>query len=231
MLSPQDELRIFLSLVLITVFAASSNELRIAIGTLFFWALGHVLIRRLSLSASFRHAYNTYMMVSFGLLASLNDPFWENTFGRLLDLFFDRCRFDPDVPGSGFTDWYETFRCRKAYEIDLVWQFLHVALFWSFVAVFPAVAVPLARCFATHESETTKLERPFEYMREHPGERSPWLSKQPEATVVSKRDTRYNRLSSELIFVCGPGDGLETVIDGDIEGAISRRRVLRPRLA
>ncbi|KAI4959208.1 hypothetical protein J4E86_002930 [Alternaria arbusti] len=230
MLSPQNKLRILLSLVLITIFAASSNELRIAIGTLFSWALGHVLIYRLSLSVSFRQAHNTYMMVSFGLLAGLNDPFWENTFGRLLDLFFDRCRFDPDVPGSGFTDWHETFRRRKAYEIDLVWQFLRAALFWSFVAVFLAVAVPLVRWF-THESQTTKLERAFTYTRDHPGERPPWMYKQPEATVVSKRDTRYNRLSSELIFVCGPGGGLETVIDGDIEGAISRRRALRPRFA
>ncbi|KAI4943475.1 hypothetical protein J4E91_009385 [Alternaria rosae] len=202
----RNKLRIFLSLVLITIFAASSNELRIAIGTFFSWALGHMLMRRLSLLVSFRQAHNTYMMVSFGLLAGLNDPFWENPFGRLLDLFFDLCRFDPD-------------------------QFLHAALFWSFVAVFPAIADPLARWFATHESETTKLERAFEYMMEHPGERSPWLSMQSEATVMSKRDTRYNRLSSELILVCGPGGGLDTVIDGDIEGAISRRRALRPRLA
>ncbi|KAH6858936.1 hypothetical protein BKA58DRAFT_414605 [Alternaria rosae] len=219
MLSPQNKLRIFLSLVLITIFTASSNELRIAIGTLFSWALGHMLIRRLSLSVSFRQAHNTYTMVSFGLLAGLNDPFWENAFRRLLDLFFDQCQFDPDVPGSGFTDWHETFRRRKTYEIDLVWQFLRAALFWSFVAVFVAVAVPLACWFATHESETTKLERAFAYIQDHPGE------------LVSKSDTRYNRLSSELIFVCGPGGGLETVIDGGIEGAIPRRRALRPTFA
>jgi hypothetical protein len=38
-------------------------------------------------------------------------------------------------------------------------------------------------------------------------------------------------MSSELIFVCGLGGGYETVIDGDIESAISRRRALRPRFA
>jgi hypothetical protein len=230
MLSTQNKLRIFLSLVLIAVFAASSNELRIAIGTLFSWALGHILIRRLALPTGFRKAHNTYMIVSFCLLAGFNDPFWENTFGRLLDLFFDRYRYDPDVPGSGFTDWHETFRRRKAYEIDLVWQFLRAALFWSFVAVPLPVVIPLGHWLATNVNKTTELERAFAYIEKH-GERPPWSYKQPEATVMSMRDTRYNRLSSDLIFVCGPGGGMETVIDGDIEGAISRRRALRPRFA
>ncbi|CAN9392060.1 unnamed protein product [Alternaria alternata] len=181
MLSTLNKLRVLLSLVLIAIFAASSDELRIAISTLLF---------------GYRQALNTYILVSFCLLAGLNDPFYQNTFGRLLDLFFERDRCDPDVPGSGFTDWHETFRRRKAYEIDL----------------------------------ETELERAFAYIEKH-GERPPWSYKQPEATVVSKRDTRYNLMSSELIFVCGPGGGYETVIDGDIEGAISRRRALNPRFA
>jgi hypothetical protein len=134
------------------------------------------------------------------------------------------------VPGSGFTDWHETFRRRKAYEIDLVWQFLRAAFFWTFVAISLPIVIPLGHWFFVNVNKTTELERVFAYIEEH-GERPSWSYKQPEPSVVSIGDTRYNRLSSELIFVCGPGGGLETVIDGDIEGAISRRRALRPRFA
>ncbi|CAN9163965.1 unnamed protein product [Alternaria alternata] len=203
MLSTLIKLRVLLSLVLIAIFAASSDELRIAIGTLFSWALGHVLIHRLALPIKYRQALNTYILR-------------------------DRC--DPDVPGSGFTDWHETFRRRKAYEIDLVWQFLRAVFFWTFVAIFLPIVIPLAHWLYANINKETELERAFAYIEKH-GERPPWSYKQPEATVVSKRDTRYNLMSSELIFVCGPGGGYETVIDGDIEGAILRRRALRPRFA
>ncbi|KAG9192806.1 hypothetical protein G6011_11540 [Alternaria panax] len=221
MLSMQDKLRISLSLVLIAVFTASLDELRIAIGTLFSWALGHVLIHRLALPIGYRQALNTYVLLSFCLLGVMNDPFYQNAFGRLLDLFFERDRFDPSVPGSGFTDWHETFRRHKAYEIDLVVQFLRAAFFWAFVAISLLVAIPLAHWLYANSNKETELEKAFAYIEKH-GERPPWSYKQAEATVVSKRDTRYNRMSSELIFVCGPGSGSETVIDGDIEGAISR---------
>ncbi|RYN41745.1 hypothetical protein AA0112_g1880 [Alternaria arborescens] len=230
MLSTLNKLRVLLSLVLIVIFAASSDELRIAIGTLFSWALDHVLTHRLALPIKYRQALNTYILVSFCLLAGLNDPFCQNTFGRLLDLFFERDRCDPDVPGSGFTDWHETFRRRKAYEIDLVWQFLRAVFFWTCVAISLPIVIPLAHWLYANINKETELERAFAYIEKH-GERPPWSYKQPETTLVRKRDTRYNLMSSELIFVCGPGGGYETVIDDDIEGAISRRRALRPRFA
>ncbi|CAN9082050.1 unnamed protein product [Alternaria sp. RS040] len=230
MLSMLNKLRVLLSLVLIAIFATSSDELRIAISTLFSWALGHVLIHRLALPMRYRKALNTYILVSFCLLAGLNEPFYQNTFGRLLDLFFERDRCDPDLPGSGFTDWHETFRRRKAYEIDHAWQFLRAVFFWTFVAISLPIVIPLAHWLYANINKETELEKAFAYIQKH-GERPPWSYKQPEATVVFKRDTRYNLMSSELIFVCGPGGGYETVIDGDIEGAIWRRRALRPRFA
>jgi hypothetical protein len=103
-------------------------------------------------------------------------------------------------------------------------------LFWTFVAISLPIIIPLAHWLYANINKETELERAFAYIEKH-GERPPWSYKQPEATVVSKRDTRYNLMSSELIFVCGLGGGYETVIDGDIESAISRRRALRPRFA
>jgi hypothetical protein len=46
-----------------------------------------------------------------------------------------------------------------------------------------------------------------------------------------KRDTRYNHLSDDVIFVCGANAGFERVVAGDFEGAISRRRGLSKEFA
>jgi hypothetical protein len=46
-----------------------------------------------------------------------------------------------------------------------------------------------------------------------------------------KRDTRYNHLSDDIIFVCGANAGFERVVAGDFEGAISRRRGLSKEFA
>ncbi|CAA9966465.1 hypothetical protein PTMSG1_09824 [Pyrenophora teres f. maculata] len=229
MLSTQNKLRLFLGLVLTVIFAASSQELRIAVGFLFSWALGLVLQRRFALPAGFRKAHNTYMFVSFWLLAVFNNPFYENTFGRLLDVFFKRDRFDPDVPGSGFTDWHETYRRRHKDEIDSFRQSLQDTIFWTLLAVFLVIFVLLWHWVDDTYTKSTEISRTITYLSKH-GVPPPLRHKQPEPSV-SKRDTRYNRLSDELIFVCGPSGGLETVIDGDVEGAIARRRQLRPRYA
>ena len=226
----QNKLDLFLSLLLTTLFSAGSTEQRIAMGTMSSWALGHILRRRLALPTSFRKAHNTYVFVSFWLLAAYNDPFYENTFGRVLDLFLVRDSCDPDVPGSGFTDWHETFRRRKAYGIELVWQFLRAMVGWTLVAVSLPIVIPVGYWLAVDINATSELERAFIYLHKH-GELPPRPHRQPQALVSAGKDTRYNRLSDGLIFVCGPGGGYEKVINGDVEGASSLRRELRPRFA
>jgi len=227
MLSILNKLRLFLSLVLIVILAAGSSELRIAVAILFSWALGHVLQRRFALPAGFRQAYKTHIFVSFWLLAAFNDPFYENTFGRLLDVFFERDRFDPDVPGSGFTDWHETYRRRHKDDIEFFWELFRAVIGWTLFLVVLVFFLSLWSWVVDTYSANTEMSRVITYLGKH-GVPPPPLYKQPEVSVF-KRDTRYNRLSDELIFVCGRGGGLETVIDGDIEGAIARRRQLRPR--
>jgi len=229
MLSMLNKLRLFLSLVFIAVLAAGSSELRIAVCILFSWALGHAIQHRFALPDGFRQTYNVHVFVSFWLLAAFNDPFYENTFGRLLDVFFERDRFDTDVPGSGFTEWHETYRCRHKDEINFFWQLFCAAIGWTLFSVALVFLVSLWHWVVDTYSATTEMSRIITYLGKH-GVPPPPLYKQPEVSV-SKRDTRYNRLSGELIFVCGCGGGLETVIDGDIEGVIARRRQLRPRFA
>jgi hypothetical protein len=104
--------RIIMSLVLIAIFFTGSLELRIVTATLSSWALGLVLLRRLSLSPTFLRRHHLFIFVSGVLLAATNTLFYESTAGRCLDLFFPRSSYDPDTPGSGFTDIYDTFARR-----------------------------------------------------------------------------------------------------------------------
>lgn len=68
------------------------------------------------------------------------------------------------------------------------------------------------------------LTESIEYLDRY-GERPPWLQAQVLAPEPQpKRDTRYMRLSDDIIFVCGRGGGFERVVAGDYNGAISRRR-------
>ncbi|KAI2477174.1 hypothetical protein Ptr902_11247 [Pyrenophora tritici-repentis] len=179
-----NKLRLFLGMVLAVTIAASSQELRIAVGIFFSWALGHVLLRRFAFPAGFGKAHNTYIFVTFWLLAAFNNPFYENTSGRLLDIF-TRDRFDPDVPGSGFTDWHETYR-RRHEEVDS----LLATIFWTLSLAFLALFVSLWRWVDDTYTKSTQLSRTITYLCEH-GVPPPLPHKQPEVSV-SKRDTRYN---------------------------------------
>jgi hypothetical protein len=93
--------------------------------------------------------------------------------------------------------------------------------------------VPVFVKLVTTPSASDEIERTICYMGENGGKAPPWREEKRGMKVpkVAKRDTRYNWLSDELIFVCGPGGGLETVVDGDLEGTVARRRVLRKRFA
>ena len=66
-------------------------------------------------------------------------------------------------------------------------------------------------------------------MEENEGRELPWVVERRMQKVPEKvkRDTLYNMLSEEFIFVCGVGGGLGTVFDGDFEGAVKRRRAVR----
>jgi hypothetical protein len=48
---------------------------------------------------------------------------------------------------------------------------------------------------------------------------------------VVKSNTQYNILSDELTFVCGPGGGLEAVVDEDFNSAVARRQALSKTFA
>ena len=219
-----------MSLVLIGIFSAGSTELRISIGTLFSWALGLVAHRRLSLSPAFLRYHYRYIFLSFWLLAATNALFYENTIGRFFDLFFPRAYYDPETPGSGFTDWHEVFTRRHRDDIAFAWHFLLFA-FWcglSFVCL-PFV-IAFGRWYAALDQRRPSLERAFAHV-EKTGEYPPWLAKQQVPVPEPKRDTRYMRLGDDIIFVCGLGGGFERVVTGDYDGAISRRRGISKEFA
>lgn len=234
MLSPKNISNFFLSLALIAVFFLGSMELQIAVGTIFSWALGHVVQRRVALPAGFRRAYLLYVFASFWLLAATNDIFYENTFGRFFDLFFDRASYDPDVPGSGFTDWHETFVRRHRYELGFAWRFLRFAVCSALGFASLPFLVLFVHWQVIEHRKSAELERSFAYM-EKTGEYPPWLIERRERLKPKMpqdtKDTRYMRLSDDVIFVCGRGGGFEQVVAGDYEGAISRRRGISKEFA
>lgn len=206
-----------LGLVLSAVVAWGSEELRIAVGTVSSWALGHLLLRRFAaLPAGFRRAFHAYLFVSFWLLAAYNDIFWENVFGRVLDLWFPR-RGPNDCPGGGFTYWVYIFRRRHAYEIAFACRFLHFAVRSVLAAVFVVLAVPLVHWQVKVHREQARLERAIAYLHEY-GELPPWDRVQPPVEMPPpKRDTIYMRLSDDIVIVCGPGGGFATVVAGVLE--------------
>lgn len=228
MLSTKTNVRILLGFILIGVFCKGSNELRIAVSTMCLWALGLIAYHRLPLSAGFLRAHAAFVLASFCLLAATNDIFYENVFGRVFDIWFDRASYDPDVPGSGFTDWRMTFVRHHRYDIDLAWRFLRFAIL-STVGFF---TLPFAVAFAAWCRKSSELERAIAYLSET-GEQPPWLiEREKPQTSVPKRDTRYMRLGSDdIIFVCGVGGGFERMVAGDYESAISRRRGLWKQFA
>ncbi|KAH9871598.1 hypothetical protein J1614_005853 [Plenodomus biglobosus] len=235
MLSPKTIARLLLSLVLILIFSVGSGELRVSSGAIASWALGHTILRRVALPAGYRQAFHIYVLLSFGLLAATNDLFFEQTVGRVLDLFFVRCAFDPDVPGSGFTEWHETFRRRHWSEVVLVFRFLCFAISWL---VGLGTFFVTIQCFAIYKRETrevTEIARAIEWLH-RTGETPPWIVEARERRkaplpAAPKRDTRYMHLGGDVIYVCGVGGGFDRVVAGDYEGAISRRRGISKEFA
>ncbi|KAF1942770.1 hypothetical protein EJ02DRAFT_161345 [Clathrospora elynae] len=210
--STQTSAHLSLALTLAVVFLVGSTELQIAVGTLLSWALSHIALRRFGLLAAFRRVHLAYVFVTFWLLVATNDLFYINTFGRTLDLFFARDSLDPDMPGSGFTDWHEYLRYRNRHGIEFAWHLLRSAVRWSLCAVALPFLVVLGHWLVT-PCPTTILERRFAHMTET-GEMPP----------PSKKETRYCRLGDDIIFVCGPVGVFDNVIAGDYDGAILRRR-------
>jgi hypothetical protein len=167
------------------------------------------------------------MLPSLVGASATNDLFYYNTIGRLLDLFFTRDSYDMETPGSGFTDWLVTFRRRKTYQIEGVWRIVS-GFFWMGVWLVGVFLMRVLCKVVGTPSHIDEIERMFRYMEENAGAAPPWvLEKQVEKVPEVVRGIRGNVLSDELIFVCGPGGCLETVVDGDFEGAVARRRALR----
>ncbi|KAH7088059.1 hypothetical protein FB567DRAFT_330546 [Paraphoma chrysanthemicola] len=225
MLSPTAIVRLLLSLVLITVFSSGSNELRIAVGTIFVWALGLIIHHHLSLSHTFLKYHYCFIVVSCWLLAAYNEIFFENVFGRFFDLFFVRDSFAPNTAGSGFTNWHETLLRRHRDDLAFAWHFL-VFAFWTGVAF---VSLPFVVGLAALAQQTKGLERAIAHV-DKTGEHPPWMANVPP-TPPPASDTRYLQLADDMIFVCGPGGGFERVVASDYESAIARRRGFSKRFA
>lgn len=237
MLSPKTIFLLLLSLVLIFVFSAGSEELRIAVFTMCLWAVGHICLRRFALPAGFRRAYQVFFVVSFWLLAATNDVFYGNVFGHFIDLFFDRPSFADDQPGSGLTDILDTFRRRNKDDIALAWWFLRFAVCSTIgFACLPFLVVGTHLFVASCWNEDRSLASVIEYHGVH-GVLPPWEIERRErlkvkvGVPVPKRDTRYVRWTDDIIFVCGPGGGFQYVVAGDYDGAISRRRGISKEFA
>ncbi|KAF1829604.1 hypothetical protein BDW02DRAFT_143107 [Decorospora gaudefroyi] len=229
MFSIHTRARLFLSLVLITAFHLGSTDLRIVIAVMTSWALGYILLKRFETLSEYRRAYWAYVAGSFIGLSATNDIFYENTCGRMLDVVFTQDASAPNIPGSGFPDWWWMFQREYDDEIECVIEFCLAVVRWTIGVVSLVAMVVLG---LVHYLTPPNIADAIEHLGKT-GEMPAWWLEQRAAAVpeVARRDTRYNWMSDELIFVCGHRGGFEKVIDGDIEGAIARRRALRPRFA
>jgi hypothetical protein len=173
-----------------------------------------------------------FVFLSFWLLAATNTLFYENTFGRCLDLFLTRDSYDPDTPGSGFTDWYETACRRHRYKIACAWRVFHWACWSGASFIISWCIIIVDRCCTKFSKRQPSITDAIEYL-DRTGKYPPWLVKAqaPAPEPKPKRETRYCHLSDEVIFVCGHGGGFEWVINGDFEAAIARRRGLSKKSA
>jgi hypothetical protein len=224
MLPPKAIIYLFVSLVLIAILLSSSKELRVPAGTVLIWALGRVAHHCLSQSPSLSQYHYCFIFASFVLLAANKDLFYENTFGRFFDLFFIRVSYDPDTPGSGFTDWYEPILRhqlrRHGDNLAFVWRFVVFGLWSGFGFISLPFIVGIMRGSAALARQTGDLERAIAHV-DMTGEHPPWRVKSPQYTLPN-RDTRYMRLADDIIVACGPGN---------YDGAISRRRGLSKEFA
>lgn len=153
------------------------------------------------------------IVVAFLLLCALSwdeNYYFPSFLGRVLDLFFDRDPYDPFVPGSGFTLYIDD----RWKTISNLSRFLS-NLFWSLLLL---ISTPFI-IFVAHVAHKTHAEaRAFEERMSG--------AKVPEEETKPLVNNRYMTLGGDgkVIFVCGAFGGFEEVIDGDIEGAIVRRR-------
>ncbi|OAL00572.1 hypothetical protein IQ06DRAFT_146218 [Phaeosphaeriaceae sp. SRC1lsM3a] len=206
MLPTEDFFRIILSLVLTIIFTTGSFELRLAVGTLLSWALGLILHQRLALSPAFLRRHAVCIFASFWLLAAYNNLFYQNVIGRPLDLFFGRDEHDLETPGSGFSLWLET--ADEEFEWVMgIFRIIFLTVVALTTAVLLSAAMLLDSIANTAYPSSVQVQAP---------------------QAKSKHDTRYVYLSDELISVCGRYGGFESVVAGDLEAAIRRRRPSEP---
>ncbi|KAH7400819.1 hypothetical protein DE146DRAFT_755266 [Phaeosphaeria sp. MPI-PUGE-AT-0046c] len=209
MLSTKDLVRTILSLVLILVFATGSVELRSAVGTLLSWALGLILHQRLALSATFLRRYTLFIFASFWLLAAYNNLFYQNVIGRPLDLFLERDKYDLETPGSGLAVWLEN--AQHTEWLMGIFRITFLTIAGITISLLLITAMLLDSIASPAISHSAKVKAQMQ-------------APEPEP----KHDTRYVHLSDDLIFVCGRYGGFETVVAGDLEAAIRRRRPSEP---
>jgi hypothetical protein len=166
-----------------------------------------------------------HILIAFCLLAATNTISYETTAGRVLDIFRPD-PYDVETPGSGFTDWHDTF-CRR----HRAWDVLRLVVFFGIAVLSLLVVVLCEKWRAVRAKRIPGLDVAIEY-RGRTGEWPHWMREQEvEKELEVKRDTRYCHLSDEVIFVCGKGGGFEWVVAGDFEATIARRRGLSREFA
>jgi hypothetical protein len=110
----------------------------------------------------FKILYGTFLVCAFAVLSEENDILWEESAGRILDLFFER--WHEDVPGSGWVRWYRIHGDDMWYTINrTVWALVTVA---GLVIVPPVIRVlnaPLPDFDAPLPEKEPQPEKPKPY--------------------------------------------------------------------
>ena len=178
MLSKATIVQLLGSLLFLSLIAFSDNDHRLAIIFPLLWVLGSYALtffQHHRHASTVNRAFLVFVGISFLGLSAFNDLFYYNVIGRTLDIWFDRDPYDDEVPGSGFTDFYETFwRCNGQSIIDSLCAIRNTILTISFMLG----AIGMHAFY--HISKRPRIEHLWQWIDEHPGEPLPaWHTKIP----------------------------------------------------
>jgi hypothetical protein len=180
MLSTKATFRIFLVLAalfagvaLTSVYRSNDEELQEAVFHPLLWALAGYILYFFGFLRRYWLHYFSIVVIMFFAISCDNELFWEETTGRVLDLFFEQ--WIEGIPGSGWVRWYKRngddledtirhiFHVSVASLLVLTYVFFKLE-HWIAVNVFNHPQRPdIDPCHTDYEPATTTKLEPVKY--------------------------------------------------------------------
>ncbi|KAF2111766.1 hypothetical protein BDV96DRAFT_634547 [Lophiotrema nucula] len=108
--------------------------------------------------------YGIFVLLSGYNLSTYNDIFYENTFGRIQDLWFDRDPLDPHTPGSGYDLAYRLFWRHYGDTIYFWYNVISSAIIVLVVTTLCTLVAALCHWIHTMGRQFDEFERRLNYV-------------------------------------------------------------------